>query len=106
MFSDQRSSCTKAGGWVEFQDWDTRIYASDNSLPSDHILSHYHQLTGDAQEEKGYDMSPGKSLKQWMLDAGFVNVKQHKYALPLGTWPKDKYYVSLAHEISSFLVAR
>jgi hypothetical protein len=79
---------------VEFQDWDTRIYSADGTLASDHILHQYHKVTADAQEEKGYNMRSAKRLKQWMIDAGFTNVMQHKYALPLGMWPKDGHYVS------------
>lgn len=29
-------------------------------------------------------------LKQWMKDAGFVNVEEHILKLPVGTWPKDR----------------
>ena len=40
-------------------------------------------------------MSPGKKLENWFLDAGFANVTAEKYALPLGTWPKNLHYVGL-----------
>src|SRR5262249_15278267 len=91
--------CTKRGGWVEFQDWNTRIYSTDGSLTPENDLHVFHRLTCDAQERKGYNMSPGPRLKQWLRDAGFENVQSHKYVLPLSTWPKDKHYVS----VSTFL---
>lgn len=93
------TSCTKDGGWVEFQDWDTRIYSTDNSLSPEHDLYLFHKLTCDAQEQKGYNMSPGPRLEQWFRDAGFVNVQSHKYVLPLSTWPKDKHHVSTFYNI-------
>lgn len=39
-------------------------------------------------------MSPGRSLEQWMKEAGFVNVVTQKYILPLGTWPRNPHFVS------------
>ena len=40
-------------------------------------------------------MRPGPRLEQWLIDAGFTNVQCPKFILPLGTWPKDKHYVSV-----------
>ena len=76
---------------------DTRIYATDGTLSPEHDIYKFHKLTSDAQERRGYCMSPGPRLEQWLLDAGFINVHAQKYMLPLGTWPKDKHYVSRLH---------
>lgn len=88
----QAFKCTKPGGWVEFQDWDTTLYSPDGSLNPNHSIYQFHKTTSEAQENKGYNMRPGPCLEQWLIDAGFTNVQCHKFILPLGTWPKDKHY--------------
>ena len=94
----------RPGGWVEFQDWDTRIYSTDGSLKPDHPLQVFHTLTCDAQEAKGYSMSPGKHLEQWIHDAGFVNIRSVRYFLPLGTWPNDQKLVSIGGKTGCLLM--
>lgn len=88
----QAFKCTKPGGWVEFQDWDTNFYSPDGSLNPNHSIYQFHKTTSEAQEDKGYNMRPGPHLEQWLIDAGFTNVQCPKFILPLGTWPKDKHY--------------
>lgn len=40
------------------------------------------------------DPSPGLSLHKWVTEAGFENITEVKYKLPIGPWPKDKHLVS------------
>ncbi|KAL1979561.1 hypothetical protein VTN96DRAFT_5561 [Rasamsonia emersonii] len=81
----------KPGGWVEFQDWDSRITSEDNSTKGTSIKRYYNEVLG-AFERNGYETSPGPHLEQWFRDAGFVDVQVRKYRVPMGTWPNDKYY--------------
>jgi SAM-dependent methyltransferase len=87
----QAYDCTRSGGWVEFQDWDTFLYSHDQSLPPDSAIAKFHIMAGGVRESQGYDMKPGRSLDGWLRDAGFVNVKSQKMLLPLGPWPKDRH---------------
>lgn len=86
----QAFDCTRPGGWVEFQDWNTEIYSHDNSIPPDSAMAKFHSLSSGAREAQGFDMKPGVSLERWMEEAGFQNVRAHKLYLPLGPWPKNK----------------
>ncbi len=47
-------SCTKPGGCVEFQGWDTFLYSADNSMSADSAINRFHQMTGGAREAMGY----------------------------------------------------
>ncbi|ERF76624.1 hypothetical protein EPUS_04444 [Endocarpon pusillum Z07020] len=86
----QALDCTKPGGWVEFQDWDTFLYSADNSMPLDSAINRFHQMSGGAREAMGYSMCPGRHLQRWMTDAGFINISCTKILLPLGTWAKNR----------------
>ena len=39
------------------------------------------------------EWAPGPKLKGWMEEAGFQNVHEEVYKLPLGQWPKDEKLV-------------
>lgn len=84
----------RPGGWVEFQDWDTHIYSTDDSLSTDNALYMYHQHTCLRRTAAGYDSQPGPKIEGWCREAGFINVHAIKLPIPLGTWPKDPKYVS------------
>lgn len=86
----QAFNCTKPGGWVEFQDWNTFIYSQDNSIAPESDMAKFHAMCGGGREAQGFDMKPGVSLERWMIEAGFQNVQAYKLYLPLGTWPRDK----------------
>ncbi|KAF2403806.1 S-adenosyl-L-methionine-dependent methyltransferase [Trichodelitschia bisporula] len=91
----QAYTCTKPLGWVEFQEWDTRIYSADGTLHPSHSLQTFHNITSDAHEKRGFDMSPGKKLQGWLRDAGFINIVAKRYVVPLGMWAKDKHYKTI-----------
>jgi hypothetical protein len=42
------------------------------------------------------DPNPGTHLEGWLRNAGFVELKQEIFKLPLGVWPKDEKLVRLA----------
>ena len=44
--------------------------------------------------------SPGLSLHKWITDAGFENIVEEKYKLPIGPWAKDKHLVCSANHYS------
>jgi len=76
------------GGWVEFQDYDIMLRgdtSGDNDLLSVQWATHH----VDAARQIGREPSPGPRLEHWVKQAGFVNVRHHKFKIPVGDWPKD-----------------
>ena len=86
---------TIPGGWAEFQDWDATLRCDDGSLKSEHALAKWHDVVLEAFSTNNRTGTPGPSLQQWMIDAGFTNVHQKVFKLPLGPWPKDKKLVRI-----------
>lgn len=84
---------TEPGGWAEFQDFDLRYYSEDGSLKEGHKVQQWITTLLKAAEDFGRDPSPGAKLEGYMRDAGFEDVHQEKYRMPIGPWPKDKHLV-------------
>ncbi|KAL1961519.1 hypothetical protein VTN77DRAFT_1640 [Rasamsonia byssochlamydoides] len=82
---------TVPGGWVECQDWDVNLYSEDGSLKGT-SLEKYYKVVPEGFRKGGYVVSPGPQLEQWFREAGFEDIHVKKYKVPLGPWPKDKYY--------------
>ncbi|KAI4263346.1 MAG: hypothetical protein L6R42_001503 [Xanthoria sp. 1 TBL-2021] len=98
---------TKPGGYSEFQDYDIVFYSEDGTLTDDRELSSDTMQTTSngmtvpiqkwittflqAARDFGRDPCPGPRLGGLMRDAGFQNVQEHKYKVPIGPWPKDKH---------------
>ena len=81
---------------MEFQDFDAQYYSEDGSLGEDSAVVSWVNTWVGASRDAGRDPHPGPQIAGWMRDAGFQNVKQEKFRLPIGPWAKDKHLVSLS----------
>lgn len=82
------------GGWVEYHDFDARYYSEDGSLIKDSPIDSWVTTWMQASNDAGRDPQPGPKLFGWLQEAGFINVKQERYRIPIGPWPKDSQLVS------------
>ncbi|KAH7030072.1 S-adenosyl-L-methionine-dependent methyltransferase [Macrophomina phaseolina] len=85
----QAFAATKPGGWAEFSDYEMKYYSDDGSMPDDSYMKKLAELLVEGCDKIGRTVSPGPSLKGWMEQAGFTNIKQEICKLPMGAWPKD-----------------
>jgi hypothetical protein len=67
-------SCTKPGGWVEFQEWDANIRSEDDSLKGTHLFK-LQDTVKKVFEDMGINVNPGPEIGDWLEKAGFVNIK-------------------------------
>ena len=79
----------KPGGWVEFQESANTMYSEDGSLKPDDMMVKMMEGLMEACKRIGRTMDPAPSMKQWAEEAGFVNLKQESFRLPVGSWPRD-----------------
>ncbi|KIX08590.1 uncharacterized protein Z518_03246 [Rhinocladiella mackenziei CBS 650.93] len=88
-FYDQVYQHLKPGAWFEQVEYSVDWRTDDDSIPSGHIFT----LASASYEEAGERM--GKTFrildlqKDYVEQAGFVNVVEKRYKMPLGPWPKD-----------------
>jgi hypothetical protein len=84
---------TKPGGWVEFVDFDMKVYSCDGSLSDDNPLCRWNANILKAAKAIGRKPNPGPLLAGVLHDARFISIKEEVYRIPIGTWPEDKKLV-------------
>lgn len=62
----------------------------DKSIPDDSELRQWERHCIKACETVGATLIAPMSLKRWLEEAGFVDVEERQYKLPMNTWPRDK----------------
>lgn len=93
------------GGYFELQETDlTGGRSDDGTFKPGSKFSVYQDNLRLAGNKAGVRMDVAPNLTQYMIDAGFVEVREHRVKIPVGTWPKDKKLKEIgawAHEIVS-----
>lgn len=84
------ASNLKPGGWIEMQELYFVLSSDDNSIPETHAFSKWLTLVRQGLESFGVDLlGPAKSQER-LKDAGFENVTERIFKVPIGTWPKNQ----------------
>ncbi len=78
------------GGWIELQDVDGQVHCDDGSLPNDWPLVRFCNLLVEAFGAFGTNAHAASFGRQYLEEAGFVNIRHNTVKLPYGPWPKDK----------------
>jgi hypothetical protein len=81
--------CLKPGGWLEHHEVGPDPHSEDDSVPPDHPFGRWGSLIFQAGDNIGKTYRTAYSIKEWMEEAGFVNVVEKKYKFPIGRWPAD-----------------
>ena len=99
-FGDPAAVISKAfdslapNGYLEMQDATLALRCVDESL-NDTALERWVSLLFTGAKKLGRDWSCATKYKQYMRDAGFVDVQERQYKWPINTWPKAKQYKTL-----------
>ncbi|KAL2012341.1 hypothetical protein VTN00DRAFT_5059 [Thermoascus crustaceus] len=80
---------TKPGGYFEIQEFAVRAWSDDGTLKADSPYAQYLKCLDDAGKKSGRELNIYDRLKQWVIDAGYTDVVEKVYILPLAPWPKD-----------------
>jgi hypothetical protein len=96
-FRDHRALLSTAfsnlapGGYFESHEIYPTPYTSPSNLPlsSDHALRNYTNTLDEAFMALPKPIRVANKLAKWYAEAGFVDVHEVVYELPLGTWHDD-----------------
>lgn len=80
------------GGWIEHVECDIRIRCDDGSLPENSYLAGQGPMLERAALKAGNDIRIVDYMKEEIEHAGFVNVHERHFKLPVGDWPKHPIY--------------
>ena len=62
----------------------------DNSLPEDSCWHEFQTRLTEASQIFGKEMNISPKFRGFVQDAGFLNVTEKQYKVPLAPWAKDK----------------
>lgn len=71
-------------------EFDIRVYSDDGSLPPDSALANWGDLFLPCAERAGRSLLTQETMRSAIEKAGFIDVREKLYKVPIGVWPKDK----------------
>ncbi|XTI92278.1 S-adenosyl-L-methionine-dependent methyltransferase [Cenococcum geophilum] len=77
------------GGWLNQLEMDIQFKSDDGTCPPDNILSQWSSTFISAGEASGKTFKIAERAKPFITAAGFDNVVQTRYKVPLGGWSSD-----------------
>ncbi|KAH6873298.1 S-adenosyl-L-methionine-dependent methyltransferase [Alternaria rosae] len=78
----------KPGGWMESQEIFSKLQCAEG-MPDSYPLQEWSQLQDEAAHNLGRPLRIADKLKRWYREAGFVDVHEEVFALPVNPWPKE-----------------
>ncbi|KAK2045211.1 methyltransferase [Colletotrichum somersetense] len=82
----------KPGGWIELQEIHHCPMSARNSLSAAHPVAQYwgHVVKGLSNLGIDLNAAAGERFPNMMREAGFINVTERVFHVPIGTWPRNR----------------
>ncbi|KIW68781.1 hypothetical protein PV04_04702 [Phialophora macrospora] len=77
------------GGALEVQDISFRLRCDDGSLPQDSAFRRWAGYMLEASINLGCPLDSVDSVRELMIETGFVDVEKRAYCWPMNQWPRD-----------------
>ncbi|CRG83579.1 Isopenicillin N epimerase component 2 [Talaromyces islandicus] len=78
------------GGVIELQEYETVYKSDDDTLTRTPAIVKWQQKLNEASEKINQPLNLAQTMKRRLEDAGFVDVRDDAYKVPVGPWPKDR----------------
>ncbi|KAI0130469.1 S-adenosyl-L-methionine-dependent methyltransferase [Xylariales sp. AK1849] len=78
----------RPGGWTEYQEGSLDIFCQDTSTLGTSI-HRWSLMVKNGARALGRDLEVAQKYKEWLMEAGFVNVTERIIQVPGNTWPGD-----------------
>lgn len=85
----------KPGGFMESQEYMPTVYCDDGTMDSSYAFAEWTATQDKAAMILGRPLRIANKLKRWYEQAGFVDVHEEIYKLPVNSWPKDPQFKML-----------
>lgn len=80
------------GGWIEQVEPSVIYRSDDGSLPADSLLADWGQKFERMGAKADRPFNTFDTMRANIEAAGFTNVQEKIYKVPIGTWPKHRLY--------------
>ncbi|KUJ08667.1 S-adenosyl-L-methionine-dependent methyltransferase [Mollisia scopiformis] len=78
------------GGWIELQELEFVTLCDDGTMKDDYTVYRFLTLIKEGLAVFGVDLLAMRRNAELLRDAGFVNVEEKVFKIPLGIWPRNK----------------
>jgi hypothetical protein len=92
----------KSGGYLQFADADITPRCDDGTMPDDTIFRTWERSAHAFAEISQMRFFDAKVTKEEIEDAGFVEIEEKRYKIPLSAWSSDPKYRELGRVSSVF----
>lgn len=82
--------CLKPGGWAEIQDPIYFANCDDDTMKDDYAVAKFFKVVREGLLVSGVDLAGAKKNASLLREAGFINVEEKVFKVPIGLWPKNK----------------
>jgi hypothetical protein len=82
----------KPGGWFEQVEISVVPKSDDGTVEPDSIFEQWGKISLQLGDEFGKSLRTVDESRAGIEAAGFINVVEHRWKLPVGGWPADKRY--------------
>ncbi|KAH7356785.1 putative Trans-aconitate 2-methyltransferase [Rhexocercosporidium sp. MPI-PUGE-AT-0058] len=86
---------TKPGGYMESQEILPTPFCDDNTMPDDWPFLEWTKYYDQATTMANRPVRIAHKLKRWYEEAGFVDVQEKIFRMPINPWTKDKHAKAL-----------
>ncbi|KIW77709.1 hypothetical protein Z517_07542 [Fonsecaea pedrosoi CBS 271.37] len=91
----QALSHLNPGGWMEMQEYHCHVYSDDDTLDQAIYLKNWVEEMNEGSMRFGKELKTANKLKNYMQEAGFVDIHEEVYRCPIGPWARGKRYKEL-----------
>ncbi|KAE8151780.1 S-adenosyl-L-methionine-dependent methyltransferase [Aspergillus avenaceus] len=85
----------RPGAWFDQLEMSIEFKSDNGALTRDHVLSVWSRTFIEAGERFGKTFRIAELARGYMVEAGFQNVVERRFKLPVGPWSKDEQYKQL-----------
>ena len=79
----------RPGGWIDQLEMSIQFSSDDGTVTDDHVLATWSKTFIEAGEKFGKTFRIADLAKGYMQEAGFDNVTERRFKLPVGPWSRD-----------------
>jgi len=77
------------GGFMESHEIYSKLYCDDGTMPADYEVLEWTHTQDKAAMTLGMPLRIANKLKNWYEQAGFVDVHEVVYGIPINSWARD-----------------
>ena len=94
------------GGWIELTEFEVHLHSYNNNLHRAPDIQTWQEGLREAAAMIGRPFDVAVNLEEWVRQAHFTDVTQHKTIVPNAPWPKNKEMKTLgAYQLLNMLDA-